>query len=84
MNTRRIEYNIPINVAQIAKSNSVDSFVYVSSLGANPTSSGFYLKARPGENSTLATGVNLDGYLMVNKGLRQYQAKRVKRRGENI
>ena len=41
---RRIEYNIPINVAQIAKSNSVDSFVYVSSLGANPTSSGFYLK----------------------------------------
>ena len=44
MNTRRIEYNIPINVAQIAKSNSVDSFVYVSSLGANPTSLGFYLK----------------------------------------
>ena len=41
---RRIEYNIPTNVAQIAKSNSVNSFVYVSSIGANPNSSGSYLK----------------------------------------
>ena len=41
---RRIEYNIPINVAQIAKSNSVESFVYVSSLGANSNSSSLYLK----------------------------------------
>ena len=41
---RRIEYNIPINVARIAKSNSVKSFVYVSSMGANPNSSGSYLK----------------------------------------
>ena len=43
---RRIEYNIPINVARIAKSNSVKSFVYVSSMGANPNSSGSYLKAQ--------------------------------------
>ena len=41
---RRIEYNIPINVARIAKSNSVKSFVYVSSMGANPNSSSSYLK----------------------------------------
>ncbi len=41
---RRIEYDIPINVAQIAKSNSINSFVYVSSMGANPNSSGSYLK----------------------------------------
>ena len=41
---RRIEHNIPINVARIAKSNSVKSFVYVSSMGANPNSSGSYLK----------------------------------------
>ena len=34
---RRIEYNIPINVAQIAKSNFVNSFVYVSSIGATQT-----------------------------------------------
>ena len=41
---RRIEYSIPISVAQIAKLNSVKSFIYVSSLGANPSSSGPYLK----------------------------------------
>ena len=41
---RRVEYNIPVDVAKIAKSNSVKAFIYVSSLGANPTSSGSYLK----------------------------------------
>ena len=41
---RRIEYNIPVEIAQIAKSNSVDSFIYISSLGANPNASGNYLK----------------------------------------
>ena len=28
---RRIEYNIPVEIAQIAKSNSINSFLYVSS-----------------------------------------------------
>jgi len=41
---RRIEYNIPIKVAQIAKSNLVESFIYVSSIGANSSSSNSYLK----------------------------------------
>ena len=41
---RRIEYNIPLSVAKIAKFNSVKSFIYVSSLGANSSSSGPYLK----------------------------------------
>ena len=41
---RRIEYDIPINVAKIAKSNSVNSFIYVSSMGANPNSLNSYLK----------------------------------------
>tara|TARA_Y100000590_G_scaffold156301_1_gene179635 strand:+ start:173 stop:826 length:654 start_codon:yes stop_codon:yes gene_type:complete len=41
---RRVEYDIPVNVAQVAKSNSVNSFIYVSSMGANPNSSGSYLK----------------------------------------
>ena len=40
----RIEYNIPIEVAKIAKSNSVNNFIYVSSLGANPNATGLYLK----------------------------------------
>ena len=41
---RRIEYNIPVDVAKIAKTNSVKSFYYVSSIGANPNASSNYLK----------------------------------------
>ena len=41
---RRIEYNIPVEVAKIAKLNSVKSFIYVSSGFADPNSSGDYLK----------------------------------------
>ena len=41
---RRIEYNIPVEIAKIAKSNSVKSFLYVSSGFADPKSSGAYLK----------------------------------------
>ncbi len=41
---RRIEYNIPVEIAQIAKSNSINSFLYVSSGFADPKSSGAYLK----------------------------------------
>jgi|TARA_B110000438_G_C15744482_1_gene620068 nucleoside-diphosphate-sugar epimerase len=41
---RRIEQTIPINVGKIAKLNSVESFVYVSSIGANSSSSSLYLK----------------------------------------
>jgi len=39
-----IEYNLPIEIAKIAKSNSVNYFVYVSSIAANTNASGLYLK----------------------------------------
>ena len=41
---RRIEYNIPVDVAKIAKVNSVNSFFYISSIGANANASSDYLK----------------------------------------
>ena len=41
---RRVELEVPKQVAQIAKSNSVNSFVFVSSGYADPKSSGDYLK----------------------------------------
>ena len=41
---RKVEYNIPVDIAKIAKSNSVKAFVYLSSIGANANSSSFYLK----------------------------------------
>ena len=41
---RRIELDVPKQIAQIAKSNSVNSFVFISSGYADPKSSGDYLK----------------------------------------
>jgi len=41
---RRVELDVPKKIAQIAKSNLVNSFVFVSSGYADPNSSGDYLK----------------------------------------
>ncbi len=40
----RIEYNLPLEVAKIAKKNLIKSFTYISSLGANPNAANLYLK----------------------------------------
>ena len=44
MSIEGVELEVPKQVAQIAKSNSVNSFVFVSSGYADPKSSGDYLK----------------------------------------
>ena len=41
---KRIERDLPVEIAQIAKANSIDSFVYVSSGFADPKNSGAYLR----------------------------------------
>jgi len=41
---RRIELDVPKEIAQIAKSNLVKSFIFVSALYANPKSSGEYIR----------------------------------------
>jgi uncharacterized protein YbjT (DUF2867 family) len=41
---RRIEYDIPVEIAKIAKSNSINSFFYISSGFADSKSSSAYLK----------------------------------------
>ena len=41
---RRVEHDIPISIAKIAKLNSINSFIYVSSMGANSNVSNKYLK----------------------------------------
>ena len=41
---QRIELDIPKEIAKIAKSNSVNSFIFVSALYANPKSSGDYVR----------------------------------------
>ena len=41
---RRVELDIPKKIAQIARTNSVNSFIFISSIYANPKSSGDYVK----------------------------------------
>ena len=41
---QRVELEVPIQIAQIAKSNLVNSFIFVSALYANPKSSGNYVR----------------------------------------
>ena len=41
---QRVELDIPKKIAQIARANSVNSFIFVSSIYANPKSSGDYVK----------------------------------------
>ena len=41
---RRVELDIPRKIAKIAKSNLVNSFIFVSTLYANPKSSGDYVR----------------------------------------
>ena len=41
---QKVELDIPKKIAQIAKANSVNSFIFVSSIYANPKSSGDYVK----------------------------------------
>ncbi len=38
------EYNLPITIGKICKDNDVENFTYISSLGASPKTSNFYLK----------------------------------------
>ena len=41
---KKVELDIPKKIAQIARTNSVNSFIFVSSTYANPKSSGDYVK----------------------------------------
>ena len=56
---RRVEFNIPVDIANIAKSNSIKSFIYVSSGYANPKSSGAYLRNK-GEVEEELKKINFD------------------------
>lgn len=43
---REVDYNIPVNLAQAAAKNGFEQYALVSSVGANPNSSNFYLKLK--------------------------------------
>ncbi len=43
---RLVDYDIPVHIAKIASENNVRSYIVISSLGADPNSSNFYLKTK--------------------------------------
>lgn len=43
---RKIDYGIPVSAAQLASEKGIDTFIVISSLGANPNSSLFYSKTK--------------------------------------
>jgi len=43
---RKVDYEYVMNIARIAKQNGVKKFLVVSSIGADPASSNFYLKTK--------------------------------------
>ena len=54
---RRIEYDIPVQIASIAEKNNVNYFLYISSLGSNPNTNNTYLKNK-GEVEEKLKGLN--------------------------
>ncbi|MBT8281633.1 MAG: NAD-dependent epimerase/dehydratase family protein [Muriicola sp.] len=43
---RKIDHGIPLNAAQLCVQNKIDTFIVISSLGANPKSSVFYSRVK--------------------------------------
>ena len=54
---RVVEYDLPVKIAQIAKKNNINSFMYVSSLGSNSFSNNTYLKNK-GETEEVLKKLN--------------------------
>tara|TARA_Y100000590_G_scaffold144902_1_gene166579 strand:+ start:252 stop:908 length:657 start_codon:yes stop_codon:yes gene_type:complete len=79
---RRIEYDIPVNIAKIAKINSINSFYYVSSMGANSNVSNSYLKNK-GEVEDELTKLNFNKLAILKPSLLLGNRKKF-RLGEHI
>lgn len=43
---RRVDYNYPLSLAQIASKNKIEQFHLVSAIGANPKSKNFYVRVK--------------------------------------
>jgi nucleoside-diphosphate-sugar epimerase len=54
---RRVEYEIPVKIASIAKKNNINLFMYISSLGSNINTKNLYLKNK-GETEEILKGLN--------------------------
>ncbi|MEI9947189.1 MAG: NAD(P)H-binding protein [Chitinophagaceae bacterium] len=61
---RKIDFDIPVNTAKFGKETGCETFVFVSSLGANKNSNSFYLKLK-GETEEALKSIGLNSlYIM--------------------
>lgn len=65
---RKVDYEYPFTIAQLAKANHFKQCLIVSSLGAQPQTSNFYLKTK-GEVETALEGLNFDATIIVRPSL---------------
>ena len=65
---RRIEYDIPFNIASIAKLNGIKSFMYISSLGSNTKIKNLYLKNK-GEVEDVLKNLNFSRLSIIRPSL---------------
>jgi uncharacterized protein YbjT (DUF2867 family) len=79
---RAVDHDIPLAAARIARQRGVTHFLYVSSIGANPRSSAFYLRTK-GELEQALAGVGFDRLTIVRPSLLLGDRKEV-RLGERI
>lgn len=52
-NYRKVDYDMPVDIAHLAERNNVDSFVVVSSIGAKAGSSNYYLSIKGEMENTI-------------------------------
>ncbi len=79
---RKIDYEIPLQTAQIAKQNGAEKFILVSSMGADASSSIFYSKVK-GELEEALTKLNFKSLLIFRPSILLGDRKE-KRTGEAI
>ncbi|MDX1627860.1 MAG: oxidoreductase [Fulvivirga sp.] len=60
-NFRKVDYNYPLRLAQLTKSQGVQKYLLVSALGANPSSSVFYNKVK-GEIEVAIKKIGFESY----------------------
>ena len=78
---KRIERDMPVEIAKIAKANSVNSFIYVSSGFADPKNSGAYLRYKGEVEEELKKlnfsklGIMRPSFLMGNRKEKRYGEK---------
>ena len=78
---KRIERDMPVEIAEIAKANSVNSFIYVSSGFADPKNSGAYLRYKGEVEEELKKlnfsklGIMRPSFLMGNRKEKRYGEK---------